>query len=41
MAVGHTVQYDGINSDCNGALWRVDVGMSEAFGPRDEKRRKI
>lgn len=34
MVVGHSVQPDGINSDCNGALWRVDVGMSQAFGKR-------
>lgn len=39
MVVGHSVQYNGINSTCNGNLWRVDVGMSEAFG--DAKTRKI
>lgn len=32
MVVGHSVQPNGINSDCGGALWRVDVGMSNAFG---------
>lgn len=32
MVVGHSVQYEGINSTCSNALWRVDVGMSDAFG---------
>lgn len=36
MVIGHTVQ-DGINSDCGGQLWRVDIGMSGAFGPRDQR----
>lgn len=31
MAIGHTVQTDGINSTCNGSIWRVDIGSSEAF----------
>jgi hypothetical protein len=31
MAVGHTVQSEGINGLCNDALWKVDVGMSDAF----------
>ena len=31
MVVGHTVQ-DNINSKCDDKLWRVDVGISEAFG---------
>jgi hypothetical protein len=31
MVVGHTVQ-DNINSQCDDKLWRVDVGISEAFG---------
>ncbi len=30
-AIGHTVQ-SNINSVCEGSLWRVDVGMSDAFG---------
>ena len=32
MAIGHTVQTGGITSICSGGLWRVDVGMSGAFG---------
>jgi hypothetical protein len=34
MVVGHTVQHDGINAACDGALWRVDVGLSGRYrGP--------
>lgn len=32
MIVGHTVQDDGITSDCNGALWRIDVGLAKNYG---------
>lgn len=32
MAVGHTIQEGGINSACNNSVWRVDTGMSNAFG---------
>ncbi len=32
MVVGHTVQAGGINGVCDGALWRIDVGMSRAYG---------
>lgn len=31
MVVGHTVQADGINSQCDGALWRIDVGLSRYY----------
>lgn len=36
LVMGHTPQYmfgEGINSSCNGKLWRVDIGASKAFGP--------
>jgi hypothetical protein len=32
--VGHTVQSKGIPLYCKGKVWRVDVGLSEAFGRR-------
>ena len=32
MVVAHTVQYDGINSECDGQVWRIDVGMSSYYG---------
>ena len=35
IIVGHTVQESGINSKCDDKVWRVDVGMSKAFGEMD------
>jgi hypothetical protein len=32
MVVGHTVQRGGANSACDGAVWRIDVGLSRFFG---------
>jgi Calcineurin-like phosphoesterase len=32
MVVGHTVQDGGITSACDGALWRIDVGLSRRYG---------
>ena len=49
MIMGHSPQYmfdKGINSMCNNKLWRVDVGMSRAFGSLEDdddetKHRKV
>jgi hypothetical protein len=32
LVVGHTVQEQGINSACQGRVWRIDVGLSRSFG---------
>ncbi len=32
MVVGHTVQQAGITFACDGALWRIDVGLGKAYG---------
>ncbi len=32
MVVAHTPQPDGITSACDGALWRIDVGLSKHYG---------
>ena len=32
MVVGHTVQPSGINSACDGKVWRIDVGLSRFYG---------
>jgi hypothetical protein len=32
MVVGHTVQLEGITSVCDGALWRIDVGLGAHYG---------
>lgn len=31
LIVGHTVRPEGISSDCNGMIWRIDTGMSRAY----------
>lgn len=31
LVVGHTVQ-DNINSDCDGKVWRIDVGIADYYG---------
>jgi hypothetical protein len=36
MIVGHTVQRNGINPACGGAVWRIDTGLSKAFGGKLE-----
>jgi hypothetical protein len=32
MVVGHTVQRGGISSACDQRVWRIDVGLSRAYG---------
>jgi hypothetical protein len=32
MVIAHTVQEHGINSICDGRVWRVDVGLAAAYG---------
>ena len=32
IVLGHTPQEQGINSICNGRIWRTDVAMSNAYG---------
>lgn len=32
MVVGHTVQPQGMNSACDGMVWRIDVGLSKFYG---------
>jgi len=32
MVVGHTVQQQGMNAACDGALWRIDVGLAKLYG---------
>lgn len=36
MVVGHTVQDGGITSACGDKIWRIDVGLAQAYGgPRE------
>jgi hypothetical protein len=37
MVIGHTVQ-EKVNEICNKKLWRVDVGLSRAFGNNNRKK---
>jgi len=32
LVVGHTVQKDGISPACGARVWRIDTGMSSAYG---------
>lgn len=36
MVVGHTPQPCGANCACDGAVWRIDTGMSDFYGGRAE-----
>ena len=36
MVVGHTVQREGITSGCGQTVWRIDTGMSVAYGGKTE-----
>ena len=38
LVVGHTPQ-DKINSRCKGKIWRIDTGMSDAFGKKKADER--
>jgi hypothetical protein len=41
LVLGHTVQHrGGINERgyCSGKIWRIDLGMSEAFGRKNGKQ---
>ena len=40
MVVGHTIQ-NTIHSICNNKLWMTDVGMSTAFGQKQNKTERI
>ena len=41
IAIGHTPQFEqGINSICNGKVWRCDIGMSRAFTPNNSNVEK-
>jgi hypothetical protein len=32
MVVGHTPQESGVNSACDGKVWRIDVGLARHYG---------
>jgi len=40
MVVGHTIQESGINSACDGRVWRIDVGLSKVYAEASETRPK-
>lgn len=44
MIMGHSPQFMynmGLNSACDNRIWRVDIGMSRAFGKIDSPLRKV
>ena len=40
IVVGHTIQ-EQINSKCNGAIWAIDSGMSDAFGKKGDSKIQV
>jgi hypothetical protein len=36
LVVGHTVQRQGINSACDGMVWRIDVGLAAHYGGKPQ-----
>ena len=41
IIIGHTIQQNGINSACNNKVWRIDVGMSNAFDNNNKRKIEI
>ena len=41
IVVGHTPQEEGINSCCRGKVWKIDSGMSVAFGKHNAERIQV
>jgi hypothetical protein len=41
LVVGHTVQEAGVNAACDGAVWRIDVGLSRHYGARPPQALEI
>jgi hypothetical protein len=41
FVVGHSIQKHGIPVYCRGRIWRLDLGMSEAFRPKDGRPKII
>lgn len=37
VVIGHTIQAQGINAACDGAVWRIDVALSKAIEKPEKK----
>ena len=37
LVIGHSIQEQGINSVCDNRVWRIDIGMSDAFNIGSKK----